>query len=59
MEQIVFEMMQKDRQRVGGSDAVRQTVPEFGSSNWVSLTADSRQFDWWQYKMVRAWSPKY
>ena len=52
----MLEMMPKGRQRVSRSDAVGQTVPEFGSSHRESATADSRQFDWWVvvlYKTIR------
>jgi len=54
LEQIMLVMIPEGRQRVGGSDAVKQTVPEFGSSHLESPTADCRQFDWWHYKMVGA-----
>jgi len=41
LEQTMLEMILKGRQRVGGSDTLRQTVSEVGSSNRESPTADS------------------
>ena len=41
----MFEMTPDGRNRVDSNDAVRQTVPEFGSSNRKSPATDSRQLD--------------
>jgi len=41
----MFEMTPEGRKRVDRNDAVRQTVPEFGSSNRESPATDSRQLD--------------
>ena len=46
----MFDMTPEGRNRVDRNDAVRQTVPEFGSSNRESPATDSRQLDWWHYK---------
>ena len=46
----MFEMTPEGRKRVDRNDAVRQTVPEFGSSNRESPATDSRQLDWWHHK---------
>ena len=46
----MFEMMPEGRKRVDRNDTVRQTVPEFGSSNRESPATDSRQRDWWHHK---------
>jgi len=40
----MFKLTPEGRQRVDGNDVVRQTVPEFGSSNRESPTANSRQY---------------
>ena len=45
----MFKLTPEGRQRVDGNDVVRQTVPEFDSSNRESPTANSRQLDLWHY----------
>jgi len=50
----MFKLTPEGRQRVDGNDVVRQTVPEFSSSNRESPTANSRQLDLWHYKTIGA-----
>jgi len=50
----MFKLTPEGRQRVDRNDVVRQTVPEFGSSNRESPTANSRQLDLWHHKTIGA-----
>jgi len=50
----MFKLTPEGRQRVDGNNVVRQTVPEFGSSNRESPTANSRQLDLWHHKTIGA-----
>jgi len=55
----MFEMTPEGRKRVDRNDAVRQTVPEFGSTNRESPATDSRQLDWWHHKTAGVSRTKY
>jgi len=48
----MFKLTPEGRQRVHGNNVVRQTVPEFGSSNRESLKAQSARG---QVSMITEW----